>query len=173
MDDLKNMFGKLTKNITKTSSGMLKSVKLSMSLAGEEDKLKSIYSEIGKKVHEIYAYGGTLGAFFDEKYAEILQCEKQIKELKELIEASKGTMLCPNCSKSISDSAVFCPKCGYKMVGADKIVVETPVKPVEEEIPAAPLTPEPRTEPVSKVCSACGHVNSDEDKFCLACGRNL
>ncbi len=186
MDDFRNMFGKITQNITKTSTGVLKSVKLSVNLANEEDKLKSIYYEIGRKVHEIYAYGGTLGTFFDEKYLEITESEKRIKELKEQIENSKGTKLCPNCSRSISDSAVFCPKCGHKLT-FEESKTETPAAEIKPEIKPenkqeikiepTPVDIEEKPENLAnsdiKTCSACGHLNSSSDRFCLACGRNL
>ncbi len=119
MEDIKKVIFDLTKNITKSSSGILKVTKLSMQLANEEQNLKSIYWDIGKKVHEIYCYGGTLGPFFDEKYLQIKEVEEKIICAKEALKEAKGSRPCPNCSKSIDKNAEFCPKCGYKVCGGE------------------------------------------------------
>ena len=115
MNDLKDTLLRFTKGVSKTSGEILKSTKLSLALASEEDKLKQLYMEIGKKVHEIYQYGGTLGKFFDEKYAEIQQTETAIFELKNQMNMIKGVKSCTKCGASIERSAEFCPKCGYHL----------------------------------------------------------
>ena len=65
MNDLRGTLANITKNVTKTSGDFLRTTKLSMSLSTEETNLKNLYMDIGKKVHEIYQYGGSLGKFFD------------------------------------------------------------------------------------------------------------
>jgi len=85
MQDIRGTLLNLTKNVTKTSGDLLKTTKLSMSLSAEETTLKNLHIEIGKKVHEIYQFGGTLGKFFDEKYLELEACERKMAELKEQI----------------------------------------------------------------------------------------
>lgn len=115
MDNLKDTFNNVTKSVYKQSKGFLRSTKLSMDLASEESNLKSIYTEIGKKVHEIYAYGGSLGKFFDEKYRDLLECEQKIDALRKELDDAKGTKTCPKCGKSAASAAEFCPKCGTRM----------------------------------------------------------
>ena len=118
MSDIRETLTNITKNMTKSSGDLFKSTKLSMSVSTEQNNLKNLYMEIGKKVHEIYQYGGNLGKFFDEKYREIEACELRIQELKEQIGQIKGTRECSKCGKSAERTAEFCPKCGIRMAAA-------------------------------------------------------
>ncbi|MDR2903745.1 MAG: zinc-ribbon domain-containing protein [Clostridiales bacterium] len=169
MDDLKSTFVNITKAITKTSGDLLKTTKLSMNIANEESALKNIYIDIGKKVHEIYAYGGTLGAFFDEKYQELTETELKIKELKEQLDMAKGTKTCVHCGRSAPHTAEFCPKCG-KPMSADAPVTDYRAY----DAPAQnALDPPPSAAPKGRTCTVCSHVNADDVKFCEECGRML
>ncbi|MCL2461888.1 MAG: zinc-ribbon domain-containing protein [Defluviitaleaceae bacterium] len=158
MDDIKGTLFKITKGVGKSSSNLLKSAKLSMNLASEEDNLKKIYIDIGKKVHEIYLYGGSLGKVFDDKYREIVESEARINGLREKINAVKGAQVCPKCGKTIDRAAEFCPKCGFRIQeGADGGAVDAARtgKPLagsdaprsEIDISARPLEARPVAEP--------------------------
>jgi rubrerythrin len=136
MDDIKNAILKISKTLTKTSGDLLKTTKLSVSLSNEEESLKNLYVEIGKKVHEIYLYGGSLGKFFDEKYRELEIQENKIKELRETLDMVKGVKSCPKCGKSVDKAAEFCPKCGNSM----SAVPVAPVSPAAAT-PMAPAAP--------------------------------
>lgn len=89
MEEIKSMINKIGRNITKTSKDIIKNTKLSMQLSAQEEKLKNIYIEIGKKVYEIYSYGGNIGQFFDEKYKEMVDIEKEISIIKGKIAENK------------------------------------------------------------------------------------
>lgn len=131
MEEIKSILNNLGKNIKKTSTQILKNTKLSMQLSSEEEKLKSLYIEIGKKVYEIYSYGGNIGPFFDEKYSQIKQIENKIKDIKQKIETNKQENKttvdtnfntqnnampdfknCPSCGQTNKSSDNFCLKCG-------------------------------------------------------------
>jgi len=174
MSDFKDTLIKITKGVTKTSGELLKSTKLSLSLASEEDKLKQIYIDIGKKVHEIYQYGGGLGKFFDEKYAEILKTEAGIQNLKNQMDSLKGVRACPKCGASIDRGAGFCPKCGAQLDTLSGAPAE-PDTPVTYAAPAAPaIKPEaPAPKPEKIICRNCQAENEPGSKFCLTCGRLL
>lgn len=133
MDELKSILTKLGKNITKTSTDIIKNTKLNMELSSQEEKLKKIYMEIGQKVYEIYSYGGSIGKFFDEKYIEMLEIEKDINLIKQKIEQNKNSsanvkiqelskqldveenkdiIVCSNCNEKNDVKNNFCIKCG-------------------------------------------------------------
>jgi len=147
-----------------------------MSVATEQNTLKNLHLEIGKKVHEIYQYGGSLGKFFDEKYREIEACEIKIEELKEQISLIKGTRECSKCGKSAERTAEFCPKCGIRLAAASEtdipqahahahhvdyetptpqydIEVDTPQfsHQVEAPVPSAPMLVAPAPAPQTQV----------------------
>jgi len=168
MSDLKDTFMKITRGVTKTSGELLKSTKLSLTLASEEDKLKQIYMEIGKKVHEIYQYGGSLGKFFDEKYAEIQKAEAGIQDLKNQMDVIKGVKTCPKCGAGAERGAGFCPKCGVPLDTAASVPASAPVIP---EPAAKPDPPPPKRETL--ICRNCQSENEPGSKFCLTCGRLL
>lgn len=163
MEDFKNTIGKITKTLTKTSGDLVKTTKLTVSLASEEDNLKTLYIEIGKKVHEIYTYGGTLGKFFDEKNLELVEIENKIKELKKELDIVRGTKTCSSCGKTMDGKADFCPKCGLN---------SSTSKPIQNnnsnEMYKEPIIK--NNEPLKK-CFSCGHEENTNSNYCLACGR--
>jgi len=140
MSDIRETLTNFTKNVTKSSGDLFKTTRLSMSVSTEQNNIKNLHLEIGKKVHEIYQYGGNLGKFFDEKYREIEACELRIEELKEQISQIKGTRECSKCGKSAERTAEFCPKCGIRMVASSAEATA----PVQAHEPAAQEQPMPQ-----------------------------
>jgi len=186
MSDIRDTLANFTKSVTKTSGDLFKTTRLSMSVSTEQNNLKALYHEIGKKVHEIYQYGGSLGKFFDDKYRELEACETKINELKEQISQIKGTRECTKCGKSAERAAEFCPKCGIRFVAgaAGPSALDTPSDaPITPEAPPAPQMqepPQPEAPPAplpvvsqatTRKCRVCGQENDQTTKFCLSCGR--
>ncbi|MCL2362661.1 MAG: hypothetical protein FWC73_12720 [Defluviitaleaceae bacterium] len=179
MSDLRGTITNFTKNVTKTSGDLFKTTRLSMNVSSEQTNLKNLYLEIGKKVHEIYQYGGTLGKFFDDKYLELEACERKIAELKEQISQIKGVRECSKCGKSAERTAEFCPKCGIRFGALTGEPEDTPPQPTQQQ-PADPV-PAPieiaatqqESTPLIKTknCRVCGMENDISTKFCLSCGR--
>jgi RNA polymerase subunit RPABC4/transcription elongation factor Spt4 len=173
MSDIRETLVNFTKSASKTTGDLFKTAKLNISLTNEQTAIKNLYAEIGKKVHEIYQYGGSLGKFFDEKYLELEAAERKIAELKEQIAVIKGVRECPKCNKPVERGAEFCPKCGIRLT-------ETPPAPNGLPPAAPPATaekhPPPHTEAVpapveTRNCRVCGSANDADTKFCLSCGR--
>ena len=196
MQDIRDTLVNITKSVTKTSGDLLKSTKLSMSLSTEETNLKNLYFEIGKKVHEIYMYGGSLGKFFDEKFLELEACERKIAEIREQISVIKGVKNCPKCGKSVERSAEFCQKCGIRVeltsvaslpseehAGIVEQRANSDMGQVYDELlpkadlpsPLSVALPEviPQTEQLLRNCRVCNSKNDNTSKFCLSCGRIL
>ena len=137
MSDIRETLTNFTKNVTKSSGDLFKSTRLSMSVSTEQNNLKNLHLEIGKKVHEIYQYGGSLGKFFDEKYREIEACELKIEELKEQISLIKGTRECSKCGKQAERTAEFCPKCGIRLAASsDAVAAPVQAAPAGYDSPA-------------------------------------
>jgi len=174
LDDLKKGIVGVTKAITKSSGTLLKTTKLTLSLSNEESKLKSLYIEIGKKVHEIYKYGGSIGEYFDEKYQEILLHQKRIDEIKHSMDIAKGVVTCPSCGKAAPKSSDFCPKCGANISEA---AAEEGYVLQENNVLIDYGQNEQKQEPIlvalKKKCGACSAENEPSDRFCLSCGRIL
>lgn len=164
MDDFKQTISKITKTITKTSSDVIKTTKLNISLSAEEEKLNKIYLDIGKKVHEIYSFGGSLGKFFDEQYAAIVKQEKIIDKIKSEINLKSGAKTCPNCGNAIALGSSFCSHCGNSTNPSTNTETTTQNVNTDEILPKKSET---------KKCPLCGCENEINTKFCLSCGRLL
>lgn len=175
MEDIKGALSKITRTITKTSGDVVKTTKLNINLASEEEKLKALYIDIGKKVHEIYAYGGSLGEFFDNKYNELLTVKENIDRIKSEIDSVKGTKTCSNCGKTISKSSEFCPKCGMKMDNSFNNINQNvvPNNNITEQHNFNVEENQNKDLHKTKICSVCKCENRAEDKFCISCGRIL
>jgi len=186
MADIKDALTSFAKNATKTSGDFFKTTKLTLAVSTEQNNLKNLYHEIGKKVHEIYQYGGTLGKFFDEKYLELEACESKITELKEQISQIKGTRECIKCGKTAERTAEFCPKCGVRMAVISTSEVDPippqPMQTQEESVAPEPYVTAPQSSPAppqpsppppksTRKCRVCGAENDANTKFCLSCGR--
>ena len=143
MEEIKSMINKIGKSITKTSKDIIKNTKLTMQLSSQEEKLKNIYIEVGKKVYEIYSYGGNIGKYFDEKYEQMVNIEKEIANIKQMIEENKNVDKPShyNNQQEIIDTRNNIPN----------------ISNVEE----------------CRICNSCGQKNNVNDKFCLKCGRTL
>jgi len=185
MDDIKGTVAKLAKSVTKTSGTLIKTTKLTLNLSGAEDELKRVYQDIGRKVEEIYLYGGSLGKAFDEQYKELKEKQAKIAAIKEQLNAAKGTRECPKCGRVVERSAEFCPKCGAVLAGGGAVSAAAgsaapavaavippalnPPAPVASAAVAVLSVPEPVVE--GWICPVCGAKNLPGDKFCLSCGR--
>ncbi len=179
MSDIRNTIGGLVGTVAKTSKDLIKNTKLSLELNSAENELKSIYIEIGKKVHEIYAYGGTLGKYFDEKYVDIQSAEAKVADVKNRMYAAKGVKICGKCSKQVEAAAEFCPKCGNNKFnefkyepGSDENAGKASA--AENSVQAEETRQERKPEAArGKICPLCGKENGVSDKFCLSCGRMI
>lgn len=145
MEEIKDNLIKFGKSVTKASTKLINNTKLNLKLTSEEEKIKKIYIEIGKKVHEIYSYGGNIGKFFDEKYMKIVEAEERIKEIKKKIEIEKEKP--------------------YLSEKEDNINISEEMN--EHKVNDILLLEE------DKICNFCGEKNNINDKFCLKCGRYI
>jgi rRNA maturation endonuclease Nob1 len=107
--------GEAAQVAAKKSGEVVEITKLSMNIAGEEDKVKALYCEIGKKAYENYAAGAALEIDDFRALLEQVDREKEnIKELKAKILDVKNMRVCPSCGKELDKSVAFCEKCGTK-----------------------------------------------------------
>ncbi|MCL1843122.1 MAG: zinc ribbon domain-containing protein [Defluviitaleaceae bacterium] len=187
MSDFRETVTSAAKSVAKTSGDFLKTTKLNMNLSSEENALKALYLEIGKKVHEIYKYGGSVGEFFDEKYTELQACEKKIAEIKEQISVIKGIRKCPDCGKTAERLAEFCPKCGKRFDGEAAFLSAQPEASMPEEINFAPSEiprqqpqaarmdiprqqPQPQAAHMPEIPAFSPPVPAMPEKVCRVCG---
>ncbi|MCL2575925.1 MAG: zinc ribbon domain-containing protein [Defluviitaleaceae bacterium] len=162
------------KAVTEGSGRLLKTTKLSINLSNEEGKLKAIYNDIGKAVHEIYKHGGTLGAMFDDKYKMIVEQEAKIADIRNRLEIAKGVVICPKCDTNSKRGSSFCQRCGESLSGAEEYVVVSEATATDHRLPLQePQQQQIPSQPTGKICNVCSATNDPFERFCLSCGRAL
>jgi len=197
MADITGKIASMTKSASKATGDLFKTTKLNLSLSNEQAALNKRYVEIGKKVHEIYQYGGSLGELFDKFYIDIQAHEAKMEEIKTQIAVIRGVRECPTCNKPVERTSDFCSKCGTSLVPItaphDDPNPATPYEapptpsshppqsspipqPVQSAAPTPPAfeTAAPPTAPAkaaTRTCRVCGASNEANVKFCLSCGR--
>lgn len=135
MSKLTNTIEESTKSVAKTlesgankvakKSGVLVEIsKLNINVASEEEKAKNLYEQLGKAIFEDYTKGHTVDEAMIGDCNDILEIEKNIKELKVRINILKNIKKCPNCDTEMKLNTVYCPKCGAKQENYDDINID-------------------------------------------------
>jgi len=181
----KDNLSKITKSVTggaktaaKKSGEVYEITKINMSLSSEEDKLKSIYTELGKAAFEEFEKGTLTNENLISFYNQAADCKKTINELKEKINELKKIKYCVNCGAKIDISTAFCPKCGAKneIINLEEKETETEdnqntntentYEEDKKECPdnnAAPY----------KTCPNCGMIVTEDAEYCSNCNTKL
>ena len=140
--------------------------KINSSISDEENKIKTAYSEIGKK-YIFHAKSYLYKKYFEnhsedseEDYeaqiAVIKEAMEKIKAYEQQIVEIKGVVKCPNCGAENSKTAAFCATCGTAM----PVPVTESVEATEQNV-------------VEKKCPNCGEVINDGAAFCAKCGTKI
>ncbi len=94
--------------------------KLNIKLAELKGDLKSEFEILGKTVYELRKNGSDSKAGIDSSIAQIENITIQIEELKKQIAAIKNKVICKACGHQNDMEALYCAKCGEKLIKADK-----------------------------------------------------
>lgn len=135
MDKITNTIGESTKSVAKTlesganklakKSGVLVEIsKLNINMASEEEKARNLYEQLGRAIFEDYTKGHTVDEAMIGDCNDILEIEKNIKELQHKINTLKNIKKCPNCDTEMKLSTIYCPKCGAKQENYDDLNLE-------------------------------------------------
>ena len=110
-ENLGKKVGEAASIAAKKSGEVVEITKLSMNIAGEEDKVKTAYTEIGKRVYEITNSGTEVKPADYQSLVEQISVGKEaIKELKEKILLVKNLKHCTGCGVELEKSVAFCVK---------------------------------------------------------------
>lgn len=134
---------KLTKTVIDKTNNVVNQTKLKFAISETEDKIKDIYTEIGKAVYEKYAdTDEACCGFVAEKCGKIDALKEEVADLKEQLAQLKETVKCGSCGAYNHADDVYCSKCGEKLKDEDDfeediddsvdVVTITPKKPSED-----------------------------------------
>lgn len=120
--------------------------KMNASIKTEAKRLQELYQKIG----EIYVkkYYAETELLFQELVGQAREAESNIEAYNAKIQEIKKVDTCPNCGNEIPTDAVFCMRCGTRLIS------ESHVEKAEE----------------GKKCKNCGRLLEDGVMFCTYCG---
>jgi predicted RNA-binding Zn-ribbon protein involved in translation (DUF1610 family) len=136
-------------NVGKKMGEVVEVTKLNSAINNEEDKIKKLYTEIGRKVYERFTAGGTACEDVLEECSAVKASYEEIENLRNKILQAKNLKKCTKCGEALELNIVFCPKCGEKQ-------------------PVIEVKAEPQAQGLS--CTGCGAPIGPETKFCPKCG---
>ena len=84
--------------------------KINSSISDEENKIKTAYSEIGKKYFENHSEDSEED--YEAQIAVIKEAMEKIKAYEHQIVEIKRVVKCPNCGAENSKTDAFCATCG-------------------------------------------------------------
>lgn len=98
----------------KMSGNVVEVTRLNMSINAEEEKIRKIYTEMGKQLYEDYAEGRIVGEKLLEHCTKIDEIIGNIEDMREKILELRNVKACPNCGMELDVDMVYCYKCGKK-----------------------------------------------------------
>lgn len=113
---VKDLISKTAKDAVKVSNTAVEYTKLKFKLTETNHKINEKYLEIGKMV-----YATTIGEEVDSDDIENICSEisallKEADEYDDAINKAANKKVCDNCGAVVSNSSIFCSKCGNKIL---------------------------------------------------------
>jgi uncharacterized coiled-coil DUF342 family protein len=127
MSVLDNLTKKVTdtaKAAAKMSGSVVEVTRLNMNINAEEEKVRKIYSDMGKQLYEDYTEGKSVGDKILEYCVKIDEIIATIDEMREKILELRNIKACPNCGMELDIEMEYCYKCGRKQ--DDAVAPEIP-----------------------------------------------
>lgn len=117
MSVLDNITKKVTdtaKAAAKKSGSVVEVTKLNMNINTEEEKVRKVYSDMGRMLYEDYTEGKNVGERLLEHCVKIDEIIQGIDDMKQKILELKNVKACPNCGMELEVDMTYCYKCGKK-----------------------------------------------------------
>ena len=106
---------KLSQTVFDKASTVVDQTKIKFAIGKTEDKIKSIYSEIGCEIYASYAGGATEYPDVQEMCEKLDALNKELADLKEQLAEISSTVKCSSCGAYNNDKNVYCASCGEKL----------------------------------------------------------
>lgn len=111
----------ITKRVTDTakaaarkSGSVVEVTKLNININTEEEKIRKIYTDIGKQLYEDYNEGKIVGEKLLEHCMKIDEIIEGIADMRDKILELKNIKACPSCGMELDIEMEYCYKCGRK-----------------------------------------------------------
>ena len=97
LDNITRKVTDTAKAAAKKSGSVVEITKLNLSISAEEEKIRKIYTEMGKQLYEDYIEGKMPGEKLLAQCVKIDEIIKGINEMRDKILELKNIKACPNC----------------------------------------------------------------------------
>ena len=114
LDNITKRVSDTAKAAAKKSGSVVEVTKLNMNISTEEEKVRKIYSDIGKQLYVDYTEGKIVGEKLLEYCTRIDEIIANIDEMREKILGLRNVKACPNCGMELDIEMDYCYKCGRK-----------------------------------------------------------
>ena len=110
IDDLTNKVTSTVNKAAKKAEDVADTAKKKLCVKAEEDRLESLYANLGKLVYREKKRGENNAESEDRLIDEIGKSMEKIKALR--VEIAKGARTCIACGAALDATDTFCPMCG-------------------------------------------------------------
>ena len=117
MSVLENITKKVTdtaKAAAKKSGSVVEVTRLNMNINAEEEKVRKMYTDMGKQLYGDYVEGKIVGEKLLEHCTRIDEIIGNIDEMRTKILELRNVKACPNCGMELDMEMGYCYKCGRK-----------------------------------------------------------
>ena len=123
--------------------------KLKIAAAKQSSEIADRFEDLDKMVYNTSRTGGPDHEVIQKKVDEIDAMYEKLGEINERIYELRHVVQCPTCKAVSPREAIFCSKCGTKLVGRE----EKKEDPIQEEQPEEPHSWRPPVDPVDPTVS--------------------
>ena len=127
----KDAAGRIAKQVAKHTSNAITSTKLTYAINEANNKIKDIYSQIGKTMYEEYLDGATVNEQFADMFEKIDALMHDIEALQAKKAELKKATRCQQCDTLNPNDSDYCSKCGAKLEKQDDVSDDEPAEEVE------------------------------------------
>ncbi len=103
---------RIAKEVAKRTTNAITYTKLNFSLNETQNKVKDIYTEIGKTMYEKYLDGEEYDESFLPSFEQVDKLMDEVAVLTEKLAELKNSLKCPECGAFNPSDADYCIKCG-------------------------------------------------------------
>ncbi|MEN6315389.1 MAG: zinc-ribbon domain-containing protein [Clostridiaceae bacterium] len=124
LDNITRKVSDTAKAAAKKSGSVVEVTRLNMSISTEEEKIRKIYTDMGKQLYEDYAQGKIVGEKLQDYCIRIDEIIANIDEMRGKILELRNVKACPNCGIELDIDMEYCYKCGRKQEEPEKPEVQ-------------------------------------------------
>ena len=171
-DDIGNALSHAGQNVVQKTKDTAEVVRLNGAISEEEQRIQTLYSEIGKRYFELHA--NDYESALEEMVLGIKGANTKITQYRDQVMKLRGVIYCTGCHAEILVNAPGCPYCGTPNATAQTKVIRCKNCGLPLEKDAVFCTNcGTKAEPPAPTCTSCGSPLAEGALFCSRCGTKV